>query len=100
MIALKIAELLAEQLEEVSEERLLMAAHRIVNGSAELWIDVVEKWPFVGDWVLCLGAKGGLFVGKVYDDELRKGNKIVVNTPTGMQRARYWMPAPERKVVE
>lgn len=59
------------------------------------WISVEERLPERGTWVLCCGAKGGLFLS----DWLMPFNDGTVycsvpNARTG-RYAKYWMPIAE-----
>lgn len=62
---------------------------------AQRWISVEERLPERGTWVLCCGAKGGLFLS----DWLMPFNNGTVycsvpNARSG-RYAKYWMPLPE-----
>lgn len=60
------------------------------------WISVRDRLPNKDELVLCIGAKGGMFLGThlyLCKDKIR-ANAIVPNSPCG-RYAIYWMPLPE-----
>ena len=61
------------------------------------WISVKDRLPERGTWVLCCGAKGGMFlsdwVTPPFDDE-ETAYCSVPNARCG-RNAKYWMPLPE-----
>ena len=60
------------------------------------WIPVTERLPEKDVLVLCIGARGGMFIGYprwVYEDE-KVAYTRVPNSRHGRQ-TKYWMPLPE-----
>lgn len=60
------------------------------------WIPVTEKTPEGRQYVLCCGAKGGMFVGWVCDYHERDNGKATAFLHGGHGRKiTHWMPLPE-----
>lgn len=60
------------------------------------WIDVHDRLPDKDTLVLCVGAKGGMFLGFVrylYGDD--KTAYVRVPNARGGRYAAFWMPLPE-----
>lgn len=60
------------------------------------WIDVHDRLPDKDTLVLCVGAKGGMFLGYVrylYGDD--KTAYVRVPNARGGRYAAFWMPLPE-----
>jgi hypothetical protein len=95
-IELKIAEVLSEVFDDAPDEQLLFAAGELVRHSGELWIDVRQRPPMIGDRVLGLGARGIVHCGTVFSDPRRDG-RIALRSEGHMVFVRDWMPCPERK---
>ena len=74
-----------------------VADHLIANGvTVQEWIPVTERLPERDVLVLCIGAKGGMFIGNprcVYGNE-DTAYTYVPNSRGGRQ-TKYWMPLPE-----
>jgi hypothetical protein len=80
-----------------------IADHLIANGvtldnqvSSSKWIPVTERLPDKDTLVLCIGSKGGMFLGYVrslYCDETTA--YTIVPNARGGRYTKYWMPLPE-----
>ena len=59
------------------------------------WISVEESLPEVGTLVLCMGAKGGMFLGEF--SFAIDGHPVYFHVPNARngRGAKYWMPLPE-----
>lgn len=60
------------------------------------WIPVTERLPERDVLVLCVGSKGGMFVGNplfIWDDE--DTAYTYVPNSRGSRHTKYWMPMPE-----
>lgn len=60
------------------------------------WIPVTERLPEDDVLVLCIGAKGGMFLGYprfVYGDDDYAYTRVP--NARGSRHAKYWMPLPE-----
>lgn len=67
-----------------------------MNGEEKKWTPVTEQMPDRDTLVLCVGAKGGMFLGYVrslYGDE--KTAYTSVPNSRGGRQTKYWMPLPE-----
>jgi hypothetical protein len=60
------------------------------------WISVEERLPDKDTLVLCIGAKGGMFLGfiRCYY-EIQNGAYTYVPNSRGCRYATHWMPLPE-----
>lgn len=64
------------------------------------WIPVTERLPDAETLVLCIGARGGMFLGFVrtlYGDGTAY---VYVPNSRGGRNATYWMPLPEPPETE
>lgn len=60
------------------------------------WIPVTDRLPEDDVLVLCIGAKGGMFLGyprRVWDGESTA--YTIVPNARGARYTKYWMPLPE-----
>lgn len=59
------------------------------------WISVADKLPDKDVLVLCIGKRGGMFLG--YPDYCCDGGRAYVYVPNdkGCRYATHWMPLPE-----
>ena len=107
----KLIELLDEATEKLKElcgglneinGNGVRADHLINNGvtvtdtNVGKWIPVLERLPDRDTLVLCVGAKGGMFLGYVrnlYVDDINAFT-IVPNSRSA-RYTKYWMPLPE-----
>ena len=66
-----------------------------LQAKAPRWISVEESLPEAGTLVLCMGAKGGMFLGKF--SFAIDGYPVYFHVPNAGNRrgAKYWMPLPE-----
>lgn len=76
-----------------------IANHLIANGVTVLrWIPVTERLPKPIDPVLCIGTRGGMFIGyHCYSIERSMDKSICFRVPNS-RRDRYashWQPLPE-----
>ena len=78
------------------ETVLAMLKSQDANGvTVQQWIPVSERLPEKDVLVLCVGARGGMFIGYprwVYEDE-KVAYTRVPNSRHGRQ-TKYWMPLP------
>ena len=74
-----------------------IADHLIANGvTIQRWIPVTERLPEEDVLVLCIGAKGGMFLGYprfVYKDDGFAYTRVP--NARGSRHATHWMPLPE-----
>ena len=74
-----------------------LADHLIANGvTIQRWIPVTERLPEEDVLVLCIGAKGGMFLGYprfVYKDDGFAYTRVP--NARGSRHATHWMPLPE-----
>ena len=81
-----------------------IADHLIANGVTfvpdnnvgNMWIPVTERLPDEDTLVLCVGAKGGMFLG--YVRWLTRDKTVAytsVPNSRGGRYTKYWMPLPE-----
>lgn len=60
------------------------------------WINVKDQMPPSGEYVLCAGKKGGIFIGRRYLYMLEEDESVFMCTQSSNGRsAFYWMPLPE-----
>ena len=62
------------------------------------WISVKKKLPDEGEMVLCVGTKGGMFIGELMVNAYRGGDSCGVYVPNSRhayRNATHWMPLPE-----
>ena len=59
------------------------------------WISVKERLPEKGEWVLCVGAKGGLFLADIMSVFSDGSCYCHVPNSRGGRYATHWMPLPE-----
>ena len=84
---------------EVTPHTAADIADRIIDSGIcdeSKWIPVTERLPEKDVLVLCIGSKGGMFLGYprwVYEDE-KVAYTYVPNSRHGRQ-TKYWMPLPE-----
>ena len=67
------------------------------KGACEMaygWISVRDRLPDKGELVLCIGAKGGMFIGEIMCCDGEKADMYVPNARGG-RSAKYWMPLPK-----
>jgi len=64
------------------------------------WINVKTHLPPINTLVLCIGAKGGMFLGESSCVFLRDNETCYMNVPNsrGGRYATYWMPLPEKPI--
>ena len=74
-----------------------LADHLIANGvTIQRWIPVTERLPEEDVLVLCIGAKGGMFLGYprfVYKDDGFAYTRVP--NARGSRHATHWMPLPK-----
>jgi hypothetical protein len=79
------------------ETVLTMLKNQDANGvTVQKWIPVTERLPEKDVLVLCIGAKGGMFIGNprwIYSNE-DTAYTYVPNSRHG-RNTKYWMPLPE-----
>lgn len=65
------------------------------------WISVDERLPEDDALVLCIGKKGGMFLGFIRDyHEIQGGAYTYVPNARGARYATHWMPLPSAPEVE
>ena len=73
--------------------------HLIANGvTVQQWIPVTERLPEQDELVLCVGKKGGMFLGEIHSFLVGgKRNEVFCYVPNsrGGRYATHWMPLPE-----
>lgn len=65
---------------------------------APKWISVKDRLPKTNELVLCIGSKGGMFLGCILFDNPVPGSEIYhFHVPNARQGrcATHWMPLPE-----
>lgn len=76
-----------------------LADHLIANGvTVQQWTPVTEKLPKPIDPVLCIGTRGGMFIGYHYYSIERSMDKSICFRVPNSRRDRYashWQPLPE-----
>ena len=107
--AMKDALVLIQQLQDqnASLQSLMVAANaEIADLDTEVeelhsriprWISVADRLPERGTWVLCCGAKGGMFLSDwIMPPDSDNGTSFcsVPNARCG-RHAKYWVPLPE-----
>lgn len=69
---------------------------------AQKWISVKDRLPEADALVLCVGAKGGMFLGHslfVYRDDDYAAARVP-NARSRYRYATYWMPLPKPPAME
>lgn len=83
--------------EMIYVENDALVDHLIANGvTIQKWIPVTERLPEEDVLVLCIGAKGGMFLG--YPRFVYKNDGFAytrVPNARGSRHATHWMPLPE-----
>ena len=77
-------------------------ANQVASSSKYLasseWIPVTERLPEQDELVLCVGKKGGMFLGEIHSFLVGgKRNEVFCYVPNsrGGRYATHWMPLPE-----
>lgn len=77
----------------------LIADYLIDNGvTIQKWIPVTERLPGKGELVLCIGQRGGMFLGmspNLYSDG---SAYFYVPNARSCRYAIYWMPLPKTPI--
>lgn len=69
--------------------------------SESQWIPVTERLPEDHEYVLCCGAKGGMFVGWLEGAVCDSGNKAMAFQHGSQGRnITHWMPLPKPPEVD
>ena len=83
--------------DDMTVDTLITAENLIANGvTIQRWIPVTERLPEEDVLVLCIGAKGGMFLGYprfVYKDDGFAYTRVP--NARGSRHATHWMPLPE-----
>ena len=73
-----------------------MVDHLIANGvTIHRWIPVTEKLPEDGVLVLCIGARGGMFLGRSPSLFSDGTSYFAVPNSRSCRYGTHWMPLPE-----
>ena len=74
-----------------------LALIRQLEAQGPRWISVKEKLPERGTWVLCCGAKGGMFLSDWVTPPFGDEETAYCSVPNARcgRNAKYWMPLPE-----
>lgn len=61
------------------------------------WISIIDKLPPDGILVLCIGSKGGMFLGIGRNSSIGSNGTCFMMVPNcrGGRYVKYWMPLPE-----
>lgn len=93
----KLADIIEGEIEGIDPRLASAAAGAIIEYSGDLWEDCAEHEPPVGENLLWLGPKGGMFLGVRYGD-MNPDGTVWVKSMNGGRKARFWMEAPKGKV--
>ena len=75
-----------------------IADHLIANGVAiQQWIPVTKQKAPEEELVLCVGAKGGMFLGKMSSWRTATDGSLYCSVPNARsgRSATHWMPMPK-----
>ena len=99
----KLIELLEETvcdcipLEDLDE----VVKHLIANGvTVQKWIPVTERLPEDDVLVLCIGARGGMFLGRSPSRFSDGSTYFAVPNARSCRYGTHWMPLPEPPQLE
>lgn len=76
----------------------IIADELATNGvTIQRWIPVTEQKAPEGELVLCVGAKGGMFLGKMSSWQTATDGSVYCSVPNarGGRSATHWMPLPD-----
>ena len=81
-----------------SLEKDALAYIQQLEAQVPRWISVKEKLPERGTWVLCCGAKGGMFLSDWVTPPFGDEETAYCSVPNARcgRNAKYWMPLPEQ----
>ena len=68
------------------------------NNVGDKWISVNDRLPKKDELVLCIGKRGGMFLGEIHPFLVgRERNEVYCDVPNSRQGryAIYWMPLPQ-----
>lgn len=95
----KLVDLLYGHSIDTKEDAEYVADHLIANGvTVQGWIPVTERLPEPSKVVLCIGARGGMFIGYHCQDRERSEDKSMFFYVPNSRNARSaikWQPLPE-----
>ena len=70
----------------------------VENDQFKQWISVKDRLPEKDKLVLCIGKRGGMFIGEIHPFLVgRERNEVYCDVPNSRQGryAIYWMPLPQ-----